>query len=742
MKSMIDNDPIFRVADSFVNLTNCHVFLTGKAGSGKTTFLQYITNNSSKKNVVVAPTGVAAINAGGMTIHSFFQLPIGIFIPETRLQGFRDFDNAVFPQSVLLRKIRINKQKRKLIQQLELLIIDEVSMVRADMMDAVDLVLKQVRRNYDQPFGGVQVLMIGDLYQLPPVVTERDKTWLSRYYDSPYFFSAGVIRKSPPVCLELQTIYRQQEKKFINLLNRIRHDQVTEEDLKSLNEYYDPDFKAPSSEKYITLCSHHYKANAINDYELNRLPGKLHRFDAEIEGNFSESAVPAEQMLLLKKGAQIMFIKNDTGDKKRYYNGKIGVISEIDEEEIEVTFPEEDNTVFLEKEIWKNIRYTLDETSGNISEKELGSFCQFPIRLAWAITIHKSQGLTFDRAIIDAGDSFTSGQVYVALSRIRNMQGLVLRSPIERKSIMNDWKAGLHEKFLNRKELMELLHAEQKNYLRKILLKSMVWNSLILPLQEFIGEYREKQVSYRDDALQLGNDLLNKTREFSKVGEKFGTQLKRLFEEGEKAYPRLADRMEAAFEYFNKRLKNDIRDLLNEHYQQMKGKPRIRKYLVILQTLLRAEALRLYEIRQARDLSAGLARGEQIGGLLGRANRESKKFESESEKMQKIPRSEKGDSQKLSYEMYRQGKSIEEIARERMLQKATIESHLLRYIRKGDLEVYALISEEKYDQLVSKLEKKSFNSLSEIKYTMGDQFSYNEIKAALNFLEFKKNNSG
>ena len=740
MKSVHDVDPIFRMANSFVNQTSCNVFLTGKAGSGKTTFLHYINRNTSKKMVVVAPTGVAAINAGGMTIHSFFQLPIGMFVPETKWSGFLDFENAVYSHGALLKKVRINRQKRKLLQQLELLIIDEVSMVRADVMDAMDVVLKHIRKNYRQPFGGVQVLMIGDLYQLPPVVTDQDKTMLFRYYESPYFFSAKVIRESPPVRLELQKVYRQHEKEFIGLLNKVRHNQISEEDLKLLNNYFDPDFKPCPSERYITLCSHHYKANAINDSELNQLPGKMYRFEAEIEGEFNDSAAPADPTLFLKKGTQIMFIKNDTGEEKRYYNGKIGMISEIDGEEIQVVFPGEERIIFLEKEVWKNIRYTLDESTDRIIEKELGSFSQYPIRLAWAITIHKSQGLTFDRAIIDAGDSFASGQVYVALSRLRDTRGLVLRTPIEKRSIINDWQFDQGHKPQNAEELMGFLQEEQKNFLQKILLKSMDWDPLIYLFSEFIEEYREKQVSYRDEALGLVNNCLNKTKELREVAGRFQAQVRKLYAEGGKNYQVLSERMQASFEYFNRHLREGIRDPLTIHYEQMKSKPRIRKYLAVLQGLRQAEIRRMQEIRQARDLAAGLAKGKKIESLLDLFNSQRKQFMPEPEEIVQVPKSRKGDSQNLSFELYRQGKTVNEIARERMLQPGTIESHLLQFIRKGELEVYALITEEKYGKLVSKINSKTFGSVSEIKYEMGDQYSFNEIRAVLGHLDYIKKN--
>jgi len=738
MKAIKQDDPVIDIAESFVNQTSCNVFLTGKAGSGKTTFLHRIVKHSSKNFVVAAPTGVAAINAGGMTIHSFFQLPVGIFIPEKWTTGFQNYSQAVYSRDALLQRIRINKQKRKLIRELELLIIDEVSMVRADVMDAVDMVLKSIRKNYKKAFGGVQVLMIGDMNQLPPVVPEPEKPLLQTYYTNPYFFSSRVIQNSPPVYLELDKIYRQMDKNFIDLLNKIRHNQLSEDDLAWLNTFYKPGFKPLQSEKYITLCSHHYKANAINDTELRNLPGELFQFEAEIEGDFNQSASPADQMLFLKKGAQIMFIKNDPGEIKRYFNGKIGLIDEIDKEGIVVSFPGEKEKLPLEKELWKNIRYSYDETSGSISEKILGTFHQYPIRLAWAITIHKSQGLTFDRAIIDAGDSFTSGQVYVALSRLRDTKGLVLRTPIERRSIISDWQVQFEDKSMDKEELIDFLRVEQKKFLQRILLKSMDWDPILFAFKEFIEEYREKQASIREETLQLGITCLNKAKELREVAFKFQTQLRKLFTEGESAYPLLAGRLEAASEYFSKHLTEWIQVPLDNHYEQIKGKTRIRKYLKTLQGLRQAVAHRFQDIKQARDLAVGLAKGENVSGLIEVLNDNRKKFTAASKISEKPEKQKKGDSRNMSLKLYREGKSVDQIARERMLQPSTIESHLLHFIREGDLQVFSLISEEKYGKLYPRLMKMTGQSVSEIKYEMGDQFTYTEIRAVINHLAYLK----
>ena len=732
MNSKNQEDAIFQMATSFVNQTSCNIFLTGKAGSGKTTFLQNITKLGVKNNVVVAPTGVAAINAGGVTIHSFFQLPIGIYVPETWQPEFQHFAQAVYTPSTLLKKIRINKQKRKLMQQLELLIIDEVSMVRADIMDAVDMVLRFIRKNYKQAFGGVQILLIGDLYQLPPVVPEQDKQLISRYYDSPYFFSARVIQKSPPVILELKKIFRQKDKEFLDLLSKIRHNQISETDLKRLNSSYNPNFKPPASENYITLCSHHYKANVINERELKQLPGRLYQFNASVEGEFNESAAPTDKTLFLKKGAQIMFIKNDTGEKKRYYNGKIGLISEIDEEEITVYFPEDKRTIFLEKEAWRNIRYTYDNTTNSIIEKELGTFHQYPIRLAWAITIHKSQGLTFRHAIVDAGDSFTSGQVYVALSRLKSMDGLILLTPIQKESILNDLEVQDQLIPQNQIQLQALLELEQKNFLTTILLNSMNWEAFINKFREFADEYKEKQISHREEAIQMVNDCIEKGEELKNVARKFHKQVSKLLAAGNKEFPLLSERMQAAYLYFSRNLKDGIEIKISEHYKQMRKRTRMRKYLQALQGLEQAVMLKTREIKQARDLTMGLKKGEKISTLLSNFNEQQKKLTLEPKNNIVPKKPQRGDSRKISFEMYQQGKSIEKIAFERMLSPGTIESHLLYFISEGRLDVHALVSKEKYDCLLPKLIERSTETLSKIKSQLGNKYTYNEIRAVLN----------
>jgi PIF1-like helicase/Helix-turn-helix domain/HRDC domain len=426
----------FKLASDFINYTNRCVFLTGKAGTGKTTFLKFVKENSHKQIAVVAPTGVAAINAGGVTIHSFFQLPFAAYTPGKL--GFDNQNERIIDKHNLLKKVRLNKQRIEIIQQLELLIIDEISMVRCDVLDAIDVVLKHYRNNHYKPFGGLQVLFIGDMFQLPPVVQQDEWKFLQEHYQSPYFFSSQVIKTCEPACVELTKIYRQDDEVFINLLNKIRHNNLDEDAMDILNDLYKPTFEATKEDGYITLSTHNAHADAINKEALSGLNNESFFFKATIEGDFGEKMYPTDEVLELKLGSQVMFTKNDLDKSKRYFNGKIGTISKINNETIEVVCKDDNATITVDTYKWENIKYTINNEKQLVEEQAIGSFKQYPLRLAWAITIHKSQGLTFKKAIIDAGKSFAAGQVYVALSRCISLDGIVLVSKINSNNLFSD----------------------------------------------------------------------------------------------------------------------------------------------------------------------------------------------------------------------------------------------------------------------------------------------------------------
>jgi len=410
-----------QLAWDFVEHTGVSIFLTGKAGTGKTTFLRHLVSNTTKRSVVVAPTGVAAINAGGQTIHSFFQLPFSPFVPETSVKS----------------KFEFRKEKIKILQTLDLLIIDEISMVRSDLLDAIDAVLRRFR-HAQLPFGGVQLLMIGDLGQLTPVVTSEEEAMLRQYYETPYFFSSKALQQTRYVTIELQKVYRQQHTDFLQILNHVRDGVPTEKDFQLLESRLDPDFKPRNDQGYIRLTTHNQRANAYNEKELDKLKSRKRIYKASIEGNFPEYAYPTNVVLELKKGAQVMFVKNDSSPEHRYYNGRIGQVTKLTSDSVCVKCPGDSEEIEVEVQEWENAKYELNAKTNEIETKVQGVFRQLPLRLAWAITIHKSQGLTFDRAIIDASLSFAPGQVYVALSRCKTLEGLVLASPIMRSAIIND----------------------------------------------------------------------------------------------------------------------------------------------------------------------------------------------------------------------------------------------------------------------------------------------------------------
>lgn len=532
------------LADAFVQSTGTNLFLTGKAGTGKTTFLKNIKQTCPKRLIVTAPTGVAAINAGGVTLHSFFQLPFGPYVPGS--EGYNQSSRH-----------RFSREKQNIIKSLDLLIIDEISMVRADMLDAVDAVLRRYRRN-EAPFGGVQLLAIGDLQQLAPVVKESDRTILDQYYESPYFFSSNSLRSTAFITIELKKIYRQSDDHFIDLLNKVRDNNLDPAAQEELNKRYQPDFQTADANDYITLCTHNRQADRINEVRLETLPGKASSFTAEIEGDFPEHSFPTAASLDLKKDAQVMFIRNDPTPEKRFYNGKIGRIVAMDNDEITVQCPGDMEPIIIKPSVWENIEYTLDVEEGEVREKKKGSFSQHPLRLAWAITIHKSQGLTFERAIIDAQAAFTHGQVYVALSRCRTLEGVVLSSPLGAKNIQTD-AAVLHFVRQAREEqpTQKQLEVEKNRYQQRLLLECFNFRPLRSVLHRFVsmvGKFRTSiVVKGAEDVLGMCQPIWD---EICTVGDNFQRQLEGFFQEGclPEQDPVILERLNKASGYFDEKL--------------------------------------------------------------------------------------------------------------------------------------------------------------------------------------------
>jgi len=507
------------LAEDFVQYTGSHIFLTGKAGTGKTTFLHKLKKNSAKRMIVTAPTGVAAINAGGVTLHSFFQLPFGPFIPGSEAN-----------EQSRQRLFRFSKDKKRIIKSLDLLVIDEISMVRADLLDSVDAVLRRHRRN-DQPFGGVQLLMIGDLHQLSPVAKQEDWQLLKQYYESVYFFSSHALDQAEMVTIELKHIYRQSDARFIQLLNRVRDNRLDAASIGELNQRYIENFAHENDQGYITLTTHNNSADTINKGRLSALKGKEYRFDAEVSGDFPEHTYPTPFTLVLKDGAQVMFLRNDNSIERRYFNGKIGKIKAIIGRKICITCPGESEDIVVEAVEWENIKYKVDEGNREIQEDIIGKFKQFPLKLAWAITIHKSQGLTFDKAVIDAEAAFAHGQVYVALSRCKTFEGMVLSSPIPSRGIATDESVlNFVERARQNLPSENRLQAAKIFYQQQLLLECFDFQLLHNRLNYFgrllAGNSGLIQISGVSDMVRLREMA---AKQIFSVSEKFNQQLRTIF---------------------------------------------------------------------------------------------------------------------------------------------------------------------------------------------------------------------
>lgn len=726
---------IFQTAAAFVNQTSKHIFLTGKAGTGKTTFLKYIKENSFKKMVVVAPTGVAAINAGGVTIHSLFQIPPGTFLP-VHNSHYDLFDGRVNNYQTLFKNMRMNMEKVHLLRELELLVIDEISMVRADLLDAMDAVLKHVRRQPSLPFGGVQVLYIGDLFQLSPVAKNEEWNLLKEFYRSPFFFDALVIQQSPPVFIELKKIYRQQDEVFISVLNNIRNNCCGDADLSLLHKYYRPDFLPGEDEHFITLTTHNYKADAMNSEALKKLPGKLHRFQSEISGEFSDRSFPADETLSLKEGAQVMFIKNDIGDARRFFNGKIGTIHSIDDESIMVSFAGETNLMELEKETWKNIRYQYHKDKDQIEEEELGTFSQYPVRLAWAITIHKSQGLTFTNAIIDAGDSFAAGQVYVALSRLTGLQGLVLKSRIHQGCIQTDRRVVEFVKNEMTDDILQtILEEEQQLYLQQTFINGFGWEKIIMIFQQHLDDYEHRQLPDLPACIEWASTLIRNAEQLHETGLKFQKQLARLFAKtGEENYKVLHVRTAAACNYFKKETGVKLLTPLVNQVNTYKGKSKTKKYLKDILSLQQQVERKNKQFENILLIAAGFQNGKTLPSMIEALHQPLEVKSEVPVKTKKI----KGETQRASLEMFKSGKTIVQIAVDRALTETTIEGHLASFIKTGEIDIYDLMTPEKLDAIMKILKEEKKYSLNELKSELGSAISFGEIKAAIQYFEKEK----
>jgi hypothetical protein len=812
-QNSIERNEIFDLAYRFVTETSENIFLTGKAGTGKTTFLKYLKENCSKNIIVAAPTGVAAINAGGVTLHSLFQLPFEPYLPTTA------------SKSALLGKLKFNRQRQDLLRKMELLVIDEISMVRCDTMDAIDTILRSVRRKHNLPFGGVQLLCIGDLYQLPPVARREEMNILQQFYSSEFFFDSLVIKEQMPMLIELNKIYRQKEDSFVNLLNKVRTNNMNADDFEDLHQRFDENFRPSLEEKYITLTSHNNQADQINYRELQKLTTNSVTYEAIIEDDFPEKSYPAEGSLVLKTGAQVMFLKNDLVSKK-YFNGKIGVVKSLKLDEIIVNCDGED--IYVPQETWENTRYTLTK-EGKLDQETLGTFTQFPLRLAWAITIHKSQGLTFEKVMIDAAAAFSSGQVYVALSRCTSLTGIVLLSKIPSSAIYSNQNVIKGQQSLTPKgSLAERFAGARQIFTQQLLEEIFSFNEINTLVDVLSFHINEQKNKLNKEALAWINDLKNKFAADKAIGLKFishigsfmkqeavieknGALKKRIndaanhfaprfleMQEAIKKHPLITEHRETAGvinEYLNQlflalHLENYFLQYCREPFSvtsflQHKIKfahPKINIscyasgkkqgnsdipnaelyetlkhwrdmiceendlpiYLLANQNALKEIATYLpFTKNDLMQLSGfGKVKAEKYGDDIldtvkdycDRNNLETNMAAREGNP--KRERKEKSLEEKVpsniaSFNLFKEGKSIAEIAKERNFAITTIEGHLASFVATGELNINKMVSAEKQNLIKEAAEIHGSESFKTLKENLPEDVSYGEIRMAI-----------
>jgi len=819
------SNPELELAWNFLQFTNKNIFLTGKAGTGKTTFLKNLQRQSPKRMVVVAPTGVAAINAGGVTIHSFFQMSFGPQIPQNPDQP-RPVEVPSNGQVAAGIK-RFSREKINIMRSLDLLVIDEISMVRADVLDGIDEVLRRFKNRY-KPFGGVQLLMIGDLQQLAPIVKDDEWELLKSYYETCFFFSSQALQRSQFVGIELKHIFRQSDRHFIEILNKVRENRLDQASLNELNQRYIPNFNPEDNQGYITLTTHNYQSQKINESKLAGLKIKLHEFQAIVVGEFPEYAYPTDMELALKVGSQVMFVKNDPSAEKLFYNGKIGKITDIADDKIEVLCPDEDIPIEVVPTEWQNAKYVLNETTQEIDEEVIGTFTQYPLKLAWAITIHKSQGLTFEKAIIDARSSFAHGQVYVALSRCKTLEGLVLSSPIADFSVKNDNTVIRFTSEVERNQPDEAkLEQSRREYVQQLLNELFDFKPIqrqIHFLQKLWTEHSEQILGNLNVQLQSITSLLQ--TDMIEVAAKFESQIRQLV--GVQGNPeenmQLQDRVKKASDYFAEKLASTVEEpfsaatiesdnkairksfadatdklrkeiqtktaCLNlckngfsiksylatksksaiehpEHISKSKSAPEVPafsanpEFFIILKKWrnsktqeLGVEISRVMRQKTMLEIAQHLpATRNDLKNIKGMGGTRMKQFGSEILEMIVAYRREKGmdlpvevetevkkasqDSKEISFELYKSGKTMSEIAKERAMAVSTIEGHLAYFVGTGELSVDKLVAPEKLPLMLDYVQNHHGQSLSDIRRALDDKFSYAEIKFAIKYLEFQ-----
>ena len=737
----------------FINQTQRSIFLTGKAGTGKTTLLKEIIQSTHKNVVVVAPTGIAALNAGGVTIHSMFQLPFGGFIPANNVDAHITDRVKFETKDTLRRHFRMSGQKKAVIQNMELLIIDEVSMLRADLLDAIDFMMQSVRKKRT-PFGGVQVLFIGDLLQLPPVVREEEWQTLRNYYTGKFFFHSHVIQQNPPLYIELSKIFRQTDDEFIAVLNNLRNNEISQGDMAVLNQYVKPDFDLKANKGYITLTTHNAKADTINAVSLEELEGNLVSLKAEIVDDFPDKIFPIDEYLHLKVGAQVMFVKNDLSFEKNYFNGKMGFIKSVSHNEVRVHFPEENKTIDVEKYEWKNIRYSVNPMTKEIEEELLGTFVHYPIKLAWAITVHKSQGLTFDKAALDVSQVFMPGQAYVALSRLRSLKGLILLSPLQMNGISSDRDVINYSQHKADDELLaKSLQFETKKFIHNYLVNTFEWSDLI-------QEWRNHQYSYNEDAEKSekskhhvwAKKQASIIYDLEDPSRKFISQLNKLFSDENLDFNYISERINAAFNYFLKpmdelvyeilwkleevkrikKVKGFYEELLILEEMQIKSVLRLLKAKKLIETVVSGESISKENLISSEIKNYKINKMERLREDFKKANialiedeADAQRYTSKKKEKSKEP---KKATTEETYELWLQKNSIQEIAELRKLTTQTISGHLAKLIEAGKIQLTDVLPDEKIQELSEAFSGYTEASLIPLKDKYGDKFSWDELK--------------
>lgn len=731
---------IITLAGRFINSTSAPIFLTGKAGTGKTTFLKSLGSVTHKSFIVVAPTGIAALNAGGTTIHSQFLFPFGMFIPERNTFTHFNPGSNFYTSDALARKHPLNSIRKQVLRSIDLLVIDEVSMLRADLLDAIDYRLKAARRNFRQPFGGAQLLLIGDLFQLPPVVKREEESTLSKYYNSSWFFESRALKQCELVYIELDKIFRQRDNTFINLLNNLRNNCPTTADIEELNKHYTDSDTIRQMREVITLTTHNYKADNLNQEALKSLESPSHFFKASVEGDFPESMFPVLSTLELKEGAQIMFVKNDAEDKA-YFNGKIATVRSINGDGITVEMSESGTPYKLKKALWENKRYTLSTDAQHLEEKIIGSFEQYPVKLAWAITVHKSQGLTFDKAIIDVEQAFADGQVYVALSRLRSLDGLVLRTRLNPKVISTDKQVAAFTNTNHQPEkLPTVIQKKQQEYIRECIDKTFDFDEIVKELNDVMRDHNEN--TFQEETMQpVPQQIAQILIKEQNNTFAFRRQLHGLLDAG--GTP-LLERLEKGSAYYRNILWEQLAILL-QHREEMQHKKRMKAYLTTLSDVDQLLFKKLEAVDNVMHLTAVILSGNyDFDFTESTAKRTTERINlittirektppPEKKKKKKSTKKSKDDTRThdITFALFKSGKSIADIAQERELAISTIESHIILLISENRIDIHDFVSENDFSAITTILISAPEMSLTELFNKAEGKFSYAQLRAVI-----------